>query len=113
VSRIVTRICGVWMLLELETATAVDWLAAVVASDLLASLAAEIKEWPMRITELSRSFWLWEDLARCLAVCGSSSWSSLSESVRYESISRNSARIFEFLILCPVSHEAGVVTDRN
>lgn len=106
-----TRIRGVWVLLEPEAAAAVDLLAVIVASDLLAILAAEIKEWPIRITELSSSFSFWEE--RRLAVCGSSSWSSSSESVRYESISRNSARIFEFLILCPVSHEAGVLTDRN
>ena len=93
VSRTVTWIREVWVSLELE-----------VGINMLASLAAEIKERPIRITELSSSFSLREDLLRPWAGPRSSSSVSSSESVKYESISRNSARILEFLILFPVNH---------
>jgi len=79
----------------------------------LASLAAEMRERPIRITELSSSFTLREVAVRRWVVPDSSPSSSSSESVKYESISRNSARIFVFLILRPVNYEVGVVLDRN
>lgn len=72
---------------------------------MFASPAAEIKERPIRITELSSSSSFVEGLGGRWVVPRFSP--SSSESVRYESISRNSARIFEFLILVPVSHGVG------
>jgi hypothetical protein len=95
VSRTVTRMREVWVWSEPKA-------VVVVGINVLASPAAEVKERPIRITELSSSSSLREDLV--------GRWEpprfspSSSESVRYESISRNSARIFEFLILVPVSH---------
>lgn len=96
VSRIVIWIREVWVSLEHEIAV----LADDVGSDVLASLAAETKERAIRITELSNSFSLRKGPLRRWTGPRSSS-SSSSESVKYESISRNSARIFEFLILFP------------
>lgn len=117
VSRTVTWIRGICVLLEFEVAVSVVTSLGGVGNDALASLAAEIKERPIRITELSSPFSLRSLPLSCREGLESSSSSSSSspESVKYESISRNSARIFEFLILFPVNHNqtSGVVLNRD